>query len=157
MLTFSDSFEKLWIKDLIVNAAEHFGTRESLDLNDFSEDDLLHSVWPFVYRAFRNSEVKAKLGERTSASSAIARNEGRSVEFMMRRERKAVGAKVDILFKKINYEYGCTEEGKHEVLSIDDKYLNDGMIKLPQTLRDMLCSLVEVNPNKLNEFYTIGF
>lgn len=157
LLTFDDSFEKHWVKESIINAAEVFGDAEALKMEGLSEDVLLHKVLAFVYRAFRNGEVKAKLGERTSASSGLGRNEGRSVELTERRERKVVGAKVDILFKKINYEFGCAEVGKHDVLSIDGKYLSDGMIKLPQTLRDMLCSHVEVNPNKLNDLYTVGF
>lgn len=121
ILKFSSSYKKLWMKDSIVNAGEQFGVRESLDLNDFSEGDLLHFHWVFVYRAFRNSEVKAKLGEGTSTSSALGRNEGRSVELTERRERKNVGAKVDILFEKINHQVGCAEAGKHDVLHIDDK------------------------------------
>lgn len=156
-LKFSDFFEKRWIKESIMNAAGLFEEGELLNTNDFSEDDLLHTLWTFVYRAFRKSEVKAKLGERTSVSSALGRNESRSLEFRERRERKAIGAKVDILFKKTTDEVGCTEVGKHDVLVIDDKYLDDGMVKLPKTIRDMLCGLVEVNPHKINQLYTIGF
>jgi hypothetical protein len=99
-LKFSDSFEKRWIKESIMNAAGLFEEGELLNTNDFSEGDLLHTLWTFVYRAFKKSEVKAKLGERTSVSSALGKNEGRSLEFRERRERKVVGAKVDILFKK---------------------------------------------------------
>lgn len=61
---------------------------ELLKTNDFFEGDLLHTLWTFVYRAFKKSEVKAKLGERSSVSSALGRNEGRSLEFRERRERK---------------------------------------------------------------------
>jgi hypothetical protein len=68
----------------------------------------------------------------------LSRNQGRSLELGERRERKSVGAKVDILFKKITSEVGCAEVGKHDVLIIDDKYMDDRMMKLPQTLRDML-------------------
>jgi hypothetical protein len=41
-----------------------------------------------------------KLGKRASVSSGLGRNQGRSLELGERRERKSVGAKVDILFKK---------------------------------------------------------
>lgn len=101
--------------------------------------------------------MKAKLGERTSVSSPLGENEGRSLESEERGEWKTIGAKVDILFKKITYEVGCAKVGKHDLLIIDDKYLDDGMMKLPKTFRDMLCLLVEVNPHKLNQLYTIGF
>lgn len=42
------------------------------------------------------------------------------------------------LFKAGRHEVGCSEVGKHDALSIDHKYLNDGMSKLPKTLPDML-------------------
>ncbi|GAA5804499.1 hypothetical protein HPULCUR_009997 [Helicostylum pulchrum] len=156
-LKFSDPSDKRWIKESIMNAADLFEEGELLNTNDFSEDDLLHTLWTFIYRAFKKSHVRAKLGEHTSISSALGRNEGRSLEFRQRRERKVVGAKVDIPFKKIVNEVGCTEVGKHDVLLIDDKYLDDGMMKLPKTIRDILCGLIEVNPHKINQLYTIGF
>lgn len=118
---------------------------------------MLHNLWKFVYRACKKSQVEAKLGERTSVSSSLSKNEGRSLEFKDRRARKALGAKVDILFKKIADKFGCCEVGKHDVLTIGDKYLNDGMVKLPKTLRDILYVLVEANPHKINQLYTTGF
>lgn len=156
-LKFSDLFEKRWIKESIVNAAGMFEKSETLDMTDFSKNDLLHNLWSFVYRAFKNSEVKARLGERTSASSAFGSKEGRFMELTEEGDRKLVETKVDILFKRFTYELGCAKVGDHDVLVIDDQYLNDGMLNLPKTLRNMLCSLVEVNPCKINELYTIGF
>ncbi|KAI8977129.1 hypothetical protein BDF20DRAFT_835961 [Mycotypha africana] len=140
-----------------MNAAGLFEERELLNTNDFSESDLLHTLWTFVYRVFKKGEVKAQLGERMSVSSALGKNEGRSLEFIQRRERKVVGAKVDILFTKFTNEIGCAEVGKQDVLVIDDKYLDNGMVKLPRTIRDMLCVLVQANPYKINQLYTIGF
>lgn len=40
-LSFDDSFEKLWMKESIINAAEVFGDAEALKMKDLSEDDLL--------------------------------------------------------------------------------------------------------------------
>jgi hypothetical protein len=141
-----------------MNVALLFENEENLNTVDFSEGDLLHHLWRFVYKAFRTSQVKAKLGEHTSVSSVMGRNNDRTLESDEKRERKPVGAKVDILFKKItNEEVGCAEVGKHDVLVIDDKYLDDGMVKLPKTLKDILYLLVEVNPHKINQFYTIRF
>ncbi|KAI9279893.1 hypothetical protein BY458DRAFT_545049 [Sporodiniella umbellata] len=108
-LKFSDSFEKRWIKEYIMNSAGLFEEGELLNTNDFSEGDLLHTLWTFVYGAFKKKLV------------------------------------------------GCAEVGKHDVLVIDDKYLDDGMVKLPKTIRDMLCGLVEANPHRINQLYTIGF
>ncbi|RCH97902.1 hypothetical protein CU097_013459 [Rhizopus azygosporus] len=155
---YNDDFNKRWIKEPIINMACLFEENDRLNTDDFLEADLLHNLWQFIDKAFRTSGVKAKLGERTSASFALGRNEGRSLELAERRERKSVGAKVDILFKKkITDEVGCAEVGKYDVLIVDDKYLDNGMIKLPKTLRDMLCTFAEVNRQKINQLYTIGF
>lgn len=91
-----------------------------------------------------------KLGERVSTACSLGRNESRGLEGLSRRERKVTEAKVDILFKAGRHEVGSCEVGKEDVLPIDDKYLDDGMIKLPKTLRDMLSRLVKANPVKVN-------
>ncbi|KAI7889498.1 uncharacterized protein EV154DRAFT_538835 [Mucor mucedo] len=155
---FGGSYDQRWIQRSIIDAAELFEFNDIINLVDFSEEDLHHHVWLFVYTCFRSGGIEAKLGERGSVASAIGRNVKRGLEALERRERKASGAKVDILFKAggIN-EVGCSEIGKDNVLAIDDKYLDDGMIKLPKTLRHMLKELVQVNPSKINELYTVGF
>jgi hypothetical protein len=38
----------------------------------------------------------------------------------------------------------------------DDKYMDDGLVKLPKTLRDMLCMLVNQNPRQINNLSTVG-
>lgn len=97
-MKFNDDCDKRWIKESSINVVGLFEEDEGLNTGDFSEGNLLHNLWQFVYKAFRTSKVKAKLGERTSISPALGRNEGRSLELEERRERKSVGAKVDILF-----------------------------------------------------------
>jgi hypothetical protein len=126
-------------------------------LNDFSEADLLHDVWPFLYRAFKNKGIKASLGERASGAVALARNENRGLEAREKRPRKAIGAKLDIVFKIGYNEHGCCEVGKDDITVADDKYLDDGLIKLPKTLRDMMALLVQRNPKKINNLLTVGF
>ncbi|KAI8056367.1 hypothetical protein BDF21DRAFT_440992 [Thamnidium elegans] len=84
---------------------------------------------------FFSSPVKAMLGERCSVAVAM----------------------VDILFKAGVHELGSREAEKSNIVPIDDKYLNDGLMKLPKTLRDMLSMLVEVNPEKTNSLVTVGF
>ncbi|GAA5814233.1 hypothetical protein MFLAVUS_007727 [Mucor flavus] len=66
-------------------------------------------------------------------------------------------AEVDILFKVGGNEYGVCKAGKYDVTIVDDEYIDDGLFKLPKTLRDMLSILVQKNPNKVNNLYTIGF
>lgn len=154
---FGEDLLKRWVQQSIVNASQLFEFSNELNTEGYSEGDLLNLVWQFVYHAFRTGSIQAKLGERTSTSSALGSNEGRSLESSARRGRKTMGAKVHILFKAGRYELGCCEVGKDSVLPIDDKYLDDGVSKLPKILRDMLCQLVDANPSKINELYTIGF
>ncbi|CAO3630349.1 unnamed protein product [Mucor hiemalis] len=155
---FGGSYDQRWIQRSITDVAELFEFNDIINLADFSEGDLLHHVWLFVYNCFRSGVIEAKLGERGSVASALGRNEKRGLEAVERRERKASGAKVDTLFKAGGiHEVGCSEVGKDNVLAIDNKYLDDGIIKLPKTLRHMLKELVRVNPSKINELYTVGF
>ncbi|KAI8066079.1 hypothetical protein BDF21DRAFT_454895 [Thamnidium elegans] len=154
---FGQDHLKRWVQQAIINAAQLFEASDELMVEDYSENGLLNFVWQFVYHAFRTGNVKAKLGERSSTSSVLGKNEGRSLESNGRRERKTVGAKVDMLFKTGRYELGCSEIGKGDVLPIDNRYLDDGMSKLPKTLRDMFCQLVEANPSMINKLNTIGF
>ncbi|KAI8378288.1 hypothetical protein EDC96DRAFT_561808 [Choanephora cucurbitarum] len=158
--SYLDSFDSTQLrnaKDSFIEAAELFEDNSKINFSDFSEGDLMNKLWQFVYRCYRSSSVDAKLGERVSIASSLARNQNRCLEGLDKRERKASGAKVDILFKAGRHEVGCYEVGKEDVLSIDDKYLDDGMTKLPKTLRDMLSRLVEVNPTQINKLYTVGF
>lgn len=97
------------------------------------------------------------LGERCSVAVAIARNSGRTLENEEKRPRKAMGVKLDILFKSGTNELGICEVGKDCVVVVDDKYLDDGLVKIPKTLRDMLSVLVQKNPVKVNQLTTIEF
>ncbi|KAI7869840.1 uncharacterized protein EV154DRAFT_530435 [Mucor mucedo] len=154
---FGTSKTKRWIQKSVIEVAEVFEDDERIELSDFSEGDLSNKIWQFVFKCFKESHVDAKLGERVSTASSLGRNESRGLEGLGRRERKVTGVKVDILFKAGRHEVGCCEVGKEDVLPIDDKYLDDGMMKLPKTLRDMLSRLVNANPIKVNSLYTVGF
>lgn len=154
---FGTSTTKRWIQKSVIEVAEVFENTERIQLNDFSEGDLFNKIWQFTFKCFKDSPIEAKLGERVSTACSLGRNESRGLEGINRRERKVMGAKVDILFKAGRHEVGSCEVGKKDVLPIDDKYLDDGLMKLPKTLRDMLSRLVEANPIKVNSLYTVGF
>lgn len=145
-----------FIQKSSIKVAEVFESTERIKLDNFSEGDLFNKIWQFVYKGFKDSPIEAKLGEIISTASSIGRNEHRGLEGVGKRERKVTGAKVDILFQAGRYEVGCCEVGKEDVLPIDDIYLDDGTIKLPKTLRDMLSRTMEVNPVKINSLYTVG-
>ncbi|KAI7864966.1 hypothetical protein BDF14DRAFT_1931718 [Spinellus fusiger] len=152
-----DEFDKKWVRESMVRMSELFLYNNRLELDDSSEADLLHDVWPFLYRAFKDNEAKAMPGERASGAVALARNEDRGLETRDKRSRKAIGAKLDILFKVCYNEHGLCEVGKDDVTVADDKYLDDGLTKLPKTLRDMMSLLVQKNPRKINSLLTVGF
>ncbi|CEI88568.1 hypothetical protein RMCBS344292_02951 [Rhizopus microsporus] len=119
-----DEFDKKWVKESILRMAELFLYGDELDLNDFSEADLLHDVWSFIYRAFRDRQMKALLGEVASKAVALAKNKGRGLESKEKRQRKAMGARLDIMFKIGQQEYGTCEVAKDTVTVADDKYEN---------------------------------
>ncbi|ORE00766.1 hypothetical protein BCV72DRAFT_310646 [Rhizopus microsporus var. microsporus] len=150
-------FNHKWICQSILQASELFLYEDTLTLNEYSEADLLHEVWPFVYKAFKNGGIKAALGEKSSVAVTLGRNKERGLEAVERRTRKAMGARVDILFKVLSKELVSGEVGKSKITAVDDKYLNDGLSKLPKTLRDMLSLLVDENPMQVNNLATIGF
>lgn len=150
-------FDFKWIRESVIRMSELFLYDDELNLNNYSEADILHDVWPFVYRIFKEKGVKAMLGERFSVAVALARNANRSLEAMERRPRKIPGSRVDVLFKIVNDELGTCEVGKDKVIAVDDKYLDDGLVKLPKTLRDMLSVLVQKNPAQANNISSVGF
>jgi hypothetical protein len=89
--------------------------------------------------------------KKSSVSVSLAKNDCRNLELDERRLRKATGAKLDILFKHGYDEFGFCEVGGDQVTEADDKYLDDGRIKLPKTLRDMFSSLVKVKSIQLSQ------
>ncbi|KAG1465970.1 hypothetical protein G6F56_004782 [Rhizopus delemar] len=149
--------DKRWVKESIKSACELFFEGEELSLEDCSEADLLHTVWEFMYKLYRRKNIKAKLGERVSKAVSSAKNAARSIEVIEHRPRKFFGSKLDTLFKAGVYELGSCEIGKHDVEETDDKYMNDALLKLPKTLRDMLSVQVQSNSIKINELVTVGY
>lgn len=112
-----DEFHLKWIRESFMRAAELFFYDDTLTLNDYSEADLLHEVWSFVYRAFKDRQIKAALGEKSNITVALGKNKERRLEAVEKRTRKAIGAKVDILFKVCKDEIGSFEVGNYCVTS----------------------------------------
>ena len=140
-------FDKRWVQESVMSACELFDSHHSrLNLNEYLEGNMLHEVWPFVYKLYKDREIVAKLGEPCSVATSMARNNKRSLEAITPRERKIMGSKIDILFTADNNELGACEVGKGDVSTVDDKYLNDGSKKLPKTLRDMLVTKLPLFP-----------
>lgn len=114
-------------------------------------------MWSFVYTLCNDALISARLGEKSSVTVSIARNANRSLELTERRTRKAAGAKVDILFRHGYDELGCCEMGKDKVTPVDDKYIDDGYIKLTKTFRDILSSLTSQNPAQKHNMIAVGY
>ncbi|KAI9356053.1 hypothetical protein BD770DRAFT_411404 [Pilaira anomala] len=53
-------------------------------------------------------------------------------------KRKIMGARLYILFKNGTDALGSCEVEKACVITVDDKYMDDRLVKLPKTLRDIL-------------------
>lgn len=79
--------------------------------------------------------------KKVASQFLLPKNNGRNLKLEERRARKAIGSKMDILFKHVYDELGFCEIGRDQVTEADDKYLDDGRIKLPKILRDMFSSL----------------
>ena len=70
--------------------------------------------------------------------------------------RKAIGKKVDLLFKSGLSEYACGEAGKQSKVDSTKELIETKFI-CPKTLRDMLVKLGQLQPNKLHELVLVGF
>lgn len=151
-------FNERWIQESVVSACELFYyLQNQLNLKEYLEGNMLHEVWEFVYKLFKDREIIIKLGEPCSIATSLEKNKKRCLEAITSRERKAMGSKIDVIFTANNTKLGACEAGKGDVSKIDDKYLNDGFKKLPKTLRDMLISQILVNPGKANSLCTVGY
>lgn len=71
--------------------------------------------------------------------------------------RKATGTQVDILFKESNTELVVYEVGRNRAVITDSKYLDDDLIKLPKTSRDILSLLMQKGREQMNNSASIGF
>ena len=63
---------------------------------------------------------------------------------------------MDILFKICKKELSLCEVGLNDVTIADNKYLEEGIMKLLKTLRDMFSALYEANPMKINDLGKIS-
>ncbi|KAG1439865.1 hypothetical protein G6F56_012137 [Rhizopus delemar] len=66
-------FSLKWIEEIFLGASELFLFDETLTLNVYFEADLLHDVWSFVYRAFKDKKTKFGLGKRASVAVALGK------------------------------------------------------------------------------------
>lgn len=111
---------------------------------------VLAEKWRLDVWSRLQTQACGKLGERSSIAVGLARIANGSLETNKKWQRKAVRAKVDILFKVGNNEFGSCAIERDTVTVANDKYMDDGLAKLPKTLRDMLCMLLNQYPRQIN-------
>ncbi|KAG1592181.1 hypothetical protein G6F47_009514 [Rhizopus delemar] len=150
--------DKKWVQQICSSAADLY-LYKMLDNCNSLEAKVKHRVWSFLYTLFDGSKLKVEIGEKSSVASAIRRNNERRLEGQEVRQRKNMGNKMDMLFFCDDCELGCTEVGKDSVGVDDDKCMGDGMLKLPKTMKDMLCMAAKayVKNLKKNNFTVIGY
>jgi hypothetical protein len=91
----NDNQEKRWIQQSIIDVAQLLVDDEDLNLADYSEADMLTTIWQFVYKLLKMnmSTIKAKLDKRSNTASSIVRNEGRGVRSSCQKRKKSYWGK----------------------------------------------------------------
>ncbi|CAO3696860.1 unnamed protein product [Rhizopus stolonifer] len=75
-----NQFDKRWVQQCAISAADLFVYEDTLDFTDYSETELLYKVWSFVYTLFGDKYISARLGEKSSISVFLAKNDDRYIE-----------------------------------------------------------------------------
>lgn len=104
----------------------------------------------------------AHRGEKSSFSSCKRKNKERSIGAIDTLYAKKIGYKCDMIFRRIAsshddvLEFGATEAGKDYDGDESTKRLNEGFIKLPKCLKDMLDNLA-VKTEFKNDIEVVGY
>lgn len=67
-----------------------------------------------------------------------------------------MGSRTDLLYCWNGNELGGAEFGKQQTSQTTDKYLDDGSVKLPNTLKEMFCLQAERRPDLINKLQVVG-
>ncbi|CAG8670334.1 12556_t:CDS:10, partial [Funneliformis caledonium] len=103
-------------------------------------------VWSVIFdQAFGDMKTIAVVrGESTSVSTATRKNKKAKRKLG---ERRKIGRRGDWILRAVSNgnkdEFGAGEAGKCWLDEYETKYLREGGLKLPKTLKDMLLSLME--------------
>ncbi|KAI9499331.1 hypothetical protein BDB00DRAFT_783398 [Zychaea mexicana] len=126
-------------------------------LTDHSEGDLLRRVWQFVDTCFDDQKIQVRGGEKTSAASALRKNEGRNNAGVEAMTRKALGHRGDLIFVKSGLELGCGELGRYDRGPKGSKEMREGFLKTPKMMKDELCALIAKCPDQVAKLRIVGF
>ncbi|KAG1135866.1 hypothetical protein G6F37_012478 [Rhizopus arrhizus] len=120
-------------------------------------------VWHFIDTVFNGEdEITVLRGETSSSSSSKRKNKDRSIAAVEPLERKKIGKKCDMIFAKKSCshdkveEYGASEAGKTYDGDQATKRLEEGLVKLPKCLKDMLDNILP-KADDHKKLQTVGF
>lgn len=109
-----------------------------------------------MYKLFYGSKIEALIGEKGSSASSSRRNTNRKLETTQARLTSRMGLKTDVLFRGGNYEVGCVEAGTLQKDEKTDRCMDDGFLKLPKQLKDMMYKMVTSRPDLAHSLKTVG-
>ncbi|CAO3679992.1 hypothetical protein G6F70_008432 [Rhizopus microsporus] len=96
----------------------------------------------------------AKIGEKSRNASAARQNQNQALATTERRANRTMGHRIDVIYKYKGFKLGCIEIGNDSITRTDNRYMNDGMIKLPKCLGDMFYILANEHPERINNLVT---
>ncbi|KAI9499333.1 hypothetical protein BDB00DRAFT_783400 [Zychaea mexicana] len=155
-LDYKEDFDLIGINNSIAQATELYRWAY-FPLTDHSEGDLLRRVWQFVDTCFDDQKIQVRGGEKTSAASALRKNEGRNNAGVEAMTRKALGHRGDLIFVKSGLELGCGELGRYDRGPKGSKEMREGFLKTPKMMKDELCALIAKCPDQVAKLRIVGF
>ncbi|KAI9246234.1 hypothetical protein BDA99DRAFT_565568 [Phascolomyces articulosus] len=144
-----------WAQKMITEALDLY-FYDFFPIEGRSESDIIHRVWDCVEKCYDESNIKVSSGEKVSSASSNRINGEREIAGIEKPGKKQMGHRVDLLFTFKKQEYGCCESGAKEDKN-GLKALQEGNLKVPRILKDMLRELVTESPTKLRQTKVAAF
>jgi hypothetical protein len=152
-----DSHDYDWVCCTVYNLLREYGAGTLKKKR--SEEWYMSHVWNFTDTVFNDEmEIAVLRGETSSSSSSKRKNKDRSIAALDHLERKKIGYKCNTIFAREScghdetIEYGASEAGKLYDGNEAPKRLEEGFVKLPKCLKDII-----VKVNNPEEMQTVGY
>ncbi|KAG2220369.1 hypothetical protein INT45_010755 [Circinella minor] len=124
---------------------------------DYIEDDVEYRIWPFIFKCFDLTEIRARSGKRKSQASSDRHNQSRSLSAHQPTARHHVGMQPDMKCTFMNYELGFSEVALKDEGENGTKELYESGMKAPKMLKDFLVSIVRDRPSIIHAAKTGAF
>ncbi|KAI9243820.1 hypothetical protein BDA99DRAFT_610347 [Phascolomyces articulosus] len=125
--------------------------------SDYIEDDVEYRVWPFVFKCFDLTEIRARSGKRKSQASSARHNRNRTLPAHGATTRHRVGEQPDMKCSYLNYELGISEVALKDEGENGSKELHESSIRAPKMLKDFLTNIARERPSILHSIKTAAF